>query len=55
MVEKTITDKSLIYRLTRRKDNKLVIQYNEKSKKAWFQTDSMLIKKPIEIKRVIHL
>ena len=55
MVEKTITDKLLIYRITRRKDNKLIIQYNLKSKKAWFQTDSMLIKKPIEIKRIINL
>ena len=55
MVEKTITDKSLIYRITRRKDNKLTIQYNAKNKKAWFQTESMLTKKPIEIKRVINL
>ena len=55
MVEKTITDKFLIYKLTRRKDQRLVIQYNVKSKKAWFQTDSMLFKKPIEIKRVINL
>ena len=55
MVEKVITDKMLIYRLTRRKDNKLVIQYNQRNKRAWFQTDSMLTKKPIEIKRVINL
>ena len=55
MVEKVITDKSLIYQLTRRKDNKLIIQYNERNKKAWFQTNSMLTKKPIEIKRVINL
>ncbi len=55
MVEKTITDKLLIYRITRRKDNKLIIQYNPKNKKAWFQTESMLTKKPIEIKRVINL
>ena len=55
MVEKTITDKSLIYKVTRRKDNRLVIQYNVRNKKAWFQTDSMLTKKPIEIKRVIDL
>ena len=55
MVEKVITDKILIYQVTRRKDNKLVIQYNERNKKAWFQTDSMLTKKPIEIKRVINL
>ena len=55
MVEKTITDRTLIYQITRRKDNKLVIQYNTKKKTAWFQTDSMLTRKPIEIKRVINL
>ncbi len=55
MVEKTITDRSLIYQITRRKDQKLVIQYNARKKVAWFQTDSMLTKKPIEIKRVINL
>ena len=55
MVEKTITDKALIYQITRRKDNKLVIQYNSRNKKAWFQTESMLTRKPIEIKRVINL
>ena len=55
MVEKVITDKMLIYQITRRRDNRLVIQYNQKNKMAWFQTDSMLTKKPIEIKRVINL
>ena len=55
MVEKTITDRLLIYRITRRKDNRLTIQYNVKKKTAWFQTESMLTKKPIEIKRVINL
>lgn len=55
MVEKTITDRNLIYRLTRRKDNKLIIQYNTKNKRAWFQTESMLKRKAIEIKRVINL
>ena len=55
MVEKVITDKMLIYQVTRRRDNRLVIQYNQKSKRAWFQTDSMLTQKPIEIKRVINL
>ena len=43
MVEKTITDKALI------------IQYNPRNKKAWFQTESMLTRTPIEIKRVINL
>ena len=55
MVEKTITDKMLIYRITRKKANKLIIQYNTRNKKAWFQTDGMLTRKPIEIKRVINL
>ena len=55
MVEKVITDKSLIYQITRRRDSRLVIQYNQKKKSEWFQTDSMLFKKPIEIKRVINL
>ena len=55
MVEKIITDRDLIYQLTRRKDTKLVIQYNLKNKRAWFQTESMLKRKPIEIKRVINL
>ena len=55
MVEKTITDKTLIYQITRRKDNRVVIQYNPRKKTAWFQTESMLTRKPIEIKRVINL
>ena len=55
MVEKTITDKALIYQLIRRKANRLTIQYNTRNKKAWFQTDAMLTRKPIEIKRVINL
>ena len=55
MVEKTITDKMLIYRIPRKKANKLIIQYNTRNKKAWFQTDGMLTRKPIEIKRVINL
>ncbi len=55
MVEKIITDRNLIYQLTRKKDNKLIIQYNTKNKRAWFKTESMLKRKPIEIKRVINL
>lgn len=55
MVEKIITDRNLIYQLTRKKDNKLVIQYNTKNKRAWFQTESMQKRKSIEIKRVITL
>ena len=30
-------------------------EYNIKNKKAWFQTESMITRKPIEIKRVINL
>jgi hypothetical protein len=55
MVEKLITDRNIIYQLTRRKDNKLIIQYNKKNKRAWFKTESMLKRKPIELKRVINL
>lgn len=55
MVEKIITDRRLIYQVTRKKDNKLIIQYNVRNKRAWFKTESMLKRKPIEIKRVINL
>ena len=55
MVEKIITDRNIIYQLTRRKDTKLVIQYNERNKRAWFKTNTMLKRKPIEIKRVINI
>ena len=55
MVEKIITDRDLIYQLTRKRDSKLVVQYNIRNKRAWFQTESMLKRKPIEIKRVINL
>lgn len=34
MVEKRISDKEFIYRLTRRKDNILIIKYNLKNKRA---------------------
>ena len=55
MIEKIITDKNIIYKLTKRKDSKLLIQYNTRSKRAWFKTESMLKRKPIEINRVISL
>lgn len=55
MVEKVITDKELIYKLTRKKDNQLIIQYNVKNKRAWFKTNTMLKRKPIEISRVVGL
>lgn len=55
MVEKRISDKQFIYRLTRRKDNILIIKYNTKNKRAWFQTESMSKRKAIDINRVVNL
>lgn len=55
MVEKVITDRNLVYKITRRKDKKLIIHYNLKNKRAWFQTDSMFKRKAIDINRVISL
>lgn len=55
MVEKRINDKDIIYRLTRRKDNILIIKYNLKNKRAWFQTNSMPKRKAIGINRVVNL
>ena len=55
MVEKVITDRNLIYKITRRKDKKLIIQYNLKNKRAWFRTDSMFKRTAIDINRVISL
>lgn len=55
MVEKRINDKDIIYRLTRRKDNVLIIKYNLKNKRAWFQTNSMPKRKAIDINRVVNL
>lgn len=55
MVEKRISNKDIIYRLTRRKDNILIIKYNLKNKRAWFQTNSMPKRKAIDINRVVNL
>ena len=55
MIEKVIFDKNIIYKLTKRTDNKLIIQYNLKNKRAWFKTDNMLKRKPIELSRLIEL
>jgi len=55
MVEKIINDKMLIKKLTNREDNYLIIQYNVKNKRAWFKTNSMPKRKPIELSRVINL
>lgn len=55
MVEKIIYDKNVIYKLTRRDDDLLIIKYNIKNKRAWFQTDSMPKRKAIDINRVVNL
>lgn len=55
MFEKRISDKQFIYRLTRRKDNILIIKYNLKNKRAWFKTESMQKRKPIALSRIITL
>ena len=55
MVEKRINNKDIIYRLTRRKDNVLIIKYNMKNKRAWFQTNSMPKRKAIDINRAVNL
>lgn len=55
MVEKRISNKDIIYRLIRRKDNILIIKYNLKNKRAWFQTNSMPKRKAIDINRVVNL
>lgn len=55
MIEKRISDKQFIYKLTRRKDTILIIKYNMKNKRAWFQTNSMPKRKAIDINRVVNL
>jgi len=55
MVEKIINDKMLIKKLTNREDNYLIVQYNIKNKRAWFKTETMEKRKPIELSRVIEL
>lgn len=55
MVEKIIFDKNIIYKLTKRTDDKLIIQYNLKSKRAFFKTNKMLERKAICIDRVINI
>lgn len=55
MVEKVIFDKNIIYKLTKRNDNKLIIQYNLKNKRAFFKTDKMTERKAICIDRVINI
>lgn len=55
MVEKIINDKMLIKKLTNREDKHLIVQYNMKNRRAWFKTETMKKRKPIELSRVIEL
>jgi hypothetical protein len=55
MTEKIITDKDLIKKLVGKDANQLVIQYDKKSKKAFFKTDLMTRRLPIHISRVKDL
>ena len=55
MVEKVIFDKNIIYKLTKKTDDKLIIQYNLKNKRAFFKTDKMTERKAICIDRVLGL
>lgn len=55
MVEKRINNKEIIFKLTKRKDTILIIKYNIKNKRAWFQTNSMPKRKAIDINRVVNL
>lgn len=55
MIEKIITDKNVIKSLINRETKYLVIQYNLKNKRAWFKTDNMHKRKPIELSRLIEL
>lgn len=55
MVRKIITDKKLIRALTNRSDSILVIEYSIRYNRAFFQTETMLKRKPISLSRVIDL
>lgn len=55
MTEKIITDKNLIKKLVGKDATTLIIQYDKKSKKAYYQTNTMPRKLPIHISRVKDL
>ena len=55
MIEKIIVDKDIIFKLTKKKDKHLIIQYNKRNRRAWFKTESMPKRKPIALSRVIEL
>ena len=52
MTEKIICDKELIKKLVGKDAKTLVIQYDKKSKKAFYKTETMPRRLPIHISRV---
>lgn len=55
MVRKIITNKKLIRVLTNRSDSYLIIEYSLRYKRAWFQTETMIKRKAIDLSRVVNL
>ncbi len=55
MTEKIICDKELIKKLVGKDANKLIIQYDKKTKRAFYQTNTMPKRLPIHISRVKDL
>jgi len=55
MTEKIICDKELIKKLVGKDAKTLVIQYDKKSKKAFYKTETMPRRLPIHISRVKDL
>ncbi len=55
MVEKKITDKNIIRNVINKEAEYLIIQYNEKNKRAWFRTNDMSKRKAIDLNRVVNL
>ncbi|MBP3920526.1 MAG: hypothetical protein J6D28_03060 [Bacilli bacterium] len=55
MTEKIIHDKELIKKIVGKDANVLVIEYDKKSKKAYYKTNTMTSKKPIHFSRVKDL
>ena len=53
--ERIICDKELIRKLVRKDAKTLVIQYDKKSKKAYYKTETMPRRLPIDISRVKDL
>lgn len=55
MTEKIITDRDLIKKIVGKDANQLVIQYDKKTKRAFFKTETMPRRLPIHISRVKDL